>query len=83
MYAGVRGICFISSLTVLGKRNEINVQVWRCLIHMQMRGEHVQGMVSLPKAVEVFVQDFLGKLGVLTRGTHIVTVANLNDDLVE
>ena len=54
-----------------------------CLVHMQVRGEHVQGMVALPKAVEVFVQDFLGKLGIFARGTHIVTVADLYDDFVE
>ena len=54
-----------------------------CLVHMQVRGEHVQGMVTLPKATEIFVQDFLGKLGVLTRGTHIITVADLDDDFVE
>ena len=54
-----------------------------CLVHMQVRGEDVQGMVALPKALKIFVQDFLGKLGVLARGTHILTVADLDDNFVE
>ena len=54
-----------------------------CLVHMQVCGEHVQGMVALPKAFEIFVQDLLGKLGVLAQGTHILSVADLNDDLVK
>ena len=54
-----------------------------CLVHMQVCGEHAQGMVALPKALEVFVQDLLGKLGVLAQGTHILSVADLDDDFVE
>ena len=54
-----------------------------CLVHMQVRGEHVQGMVALPKAVKIFVQDFLGKLGILAHSTHIVTIADLDDNFVE
>ena len=50
---------------------------------MQVRGEHVQGMVALPKALEIFIQDFLGKLGVLARSTHILTIADLDDNFVE
>ena len=54
-----------------------------CLVHMQVRGEHVQGMVALPKARKIFVQDFLGKFGILAHSTHILTVADLDDDFVE
>ena len=55
----------------------------RCLVHMQVRGEHVQGMVALPKASKIFIQDFLGWLGVLAQGTHILSVADLDNDLVK
>ena len=60
-----RNAGFKAALAAGRERNEINMQVRRGFIHVQMRGEHAQRRVALLEELHVLVENLLGELSVL------------------
>ena len=55
----------------------------RGLVHVEVGGEHTELGVALLKAFHVLVQNRCRKLPLLAVGTHIVSIAHLQDDFME
>ena len=66
-----------------GERHKVNVQMRRCLVHMEMCREHPEVWIALLKASIVFIQYSSCQLRILAGGAHILLVSNLQDDLVK
>ena len=65
------------------ERNEINVDMGRRLVHVQVGGEYIQVGVPCLEAPEVFVQHGLGLQTDLCFRAGILPVADLQDQLME
>ena len=72
-----------SSLAPGGEWHKVNVDVWRCLVHMQMCRKHPEVWIALLKASIVLVQYRPSQLRILAGGAHIFLVSDLQDDLVK
>ena len=72
-----------AALASRDERNEINVDMGRRLVHVEMGGEDVQIGIAFLKAPEVFVQHGLGLQTDLRFRAGILPVADLQDQFVE
>ena len=77
-YTGIK-----PSLAPSGERHKVNVDVWRGLVHMEVRREHPEVRIALLKAPIVLVQYSSCKFCIFTGGAHIFPVSDLQDDLVK
>lgn len=77
-YTGIK-----STLAPSGEWHKVNVQMRRCLVHMEMCREHPEVWVALLKAPIVLVQYRPSRLCILAGSAHILLVSDLQDDLVE
>ena len=59
------------------------MNVWRGLVHMEMRREHPEVWIAPLKALIVFIQHGSCQLRILASGAHILPVPNLQNDLVK
>ena len=71
------------SFALGGERHKVNVQMRRCLVHMEMCREHPEVWIALLKASIVFIQHSSCQLRILAGGAHIFLVSDLQDDLVK
>lgn len=65
------------------ERHKVNVDVRRCLVHMEMCREYPEVRVSLLKSSIIFIQHSSCQLRILAGGAHIFFVPDLQNDLVE
>ena len=77
-YTGIK-----PSLAPGGEGHKVNVQMRRCLVHMEMCREHPEVWIALLKASIVFIQHSSCQLRILAGGAHILLVSDLQDDLVK
>ena len=59
------------------------MNVWRGLVHMEMRREHPEVWIAPLKALIVFIQHGSCQLCILAGGTRILLVPDLQDNLVK
>ena len=52
-------------------------------VHVEERSEHPQCLVTFLEALHILVQQFLCQCAVLGQDTHIIFVADLDDQLME
>ena len=64
-------------------RHEVDVQMGRSFVHVEECSEHPQCRVPLLEALHILVQQFLCQCAILGQDTHIIFVANLDDQLME
>ena len=60
-----------SPLATSGKWHEVNMQMRRCLVHMQVSRENSERGIPILKALIILVQNGLGKLAVLGSRAHV------------
>ena len=65
------------------KGDEVDVQMGRCFVHVKMSRVHTELRIAFQKTAVKLVQDGLGKLCVLSGGSHIVFVAHLENYFIE
>ena len=78
-YLGVQSFAFPAGHI----RHEVDVQMGRSFIHVEECSEHPQGRVTFLEALHILVQQFLCQCAVLGQDTHIIFVADLDDQLME
>ena len=64
-------------------RHEVDVQMGRSFVHVEESPEHPQCRVPLLEALHILVQQFLCQCAILGQDTHIIFVADLDDQLME
>ena len=64
-------------------RHEVDVQMGRGFVHVEESPEHPQCRVPLLEALHILVQQFLCQCAILGQDTHIIFVADLDDQLME
>ena len=86
----LRGKCLLEGYTRVEaalapgrERDEIDVDMRRRFVHMDVRGVHPQIRVAFLKSAVVFVQHLLRQLTVFRSGAHIVHIAYLHYDLMK
>ena len=64
-------------------RHEVDVQMGRSFVHVEESPEHPQCRIPLLEALHILVQQFLCQCAILGQDTHIIFVADLDDQLME
>ena len=64
-------------------RHEVDVQMGRGFVHVEECSEHPQCRVTFLEALHILVQQFLCQCAVLGQDTHIILVADLDDQFME
>ena len=64
-------------------RHEIDVQMGRGFVHVEERSEHPQCRVPLLEPLHILVQQLFCQCAILGQDTHIILIANLDDQLME